>query len=63
MATVEDTLEVGCLHVGLIAVRNIKSIKQGGMSEFFGLTPQHKPYCNITLGVRPAAFSSCSLAD
>lgn len=52
MATVEDTLEVGCLHVGLIAIRNIKSAKKGGMGEFFGLTPQHRPYCNITLGVR-----------
>eukprot|EP00903_Cladosiphon_okamuranus_P008181 g7880.t1 len=50
MAAVEDALEVGCLHVGLIASRNIKALKQGGIGDFFGLTPQHKPYCKITMG-------------
>lgn len=57
MATVEDNLEVGCLHVGLIAVRNIKAAKHGGVGDFFGLLPQHKPYCKITLGVR--AWGRC----
>ena len=63
MAAVEDTLEVGCLHVGLIAVRNIKSAKQGGISDFFGLTPQHKPYCKLTLGVSSDDFSLLDFHD
>ena len=64
MAAVDDdTLEVGCLHVGLIAVRNIKPVKQGGvMGDFFGLTPQHKPYCKITLGVSEIAVGRATCA-
>lgn len=42
---------MGCLHVGLIAVRNIKAVKQGGVGDFFGFTPQHQPCCKMSLGV------------
>lgn len=44
-----DTLEVGCLHVGLIGARNIR-VGGGGMVDLF-LNPQANPYCKITLGV------------
>lgn len=48
---VEDMLEVGSLHVGLIAVRGVKRVKQGGVSDMLGLSPQAEPYCRFTLGV------------
>lgn len=48
---VEDMLEVGSLHVGLIAVRDVKRVKQGGVSDMLGLSPQASPYCRFTLGV------------
>ena len=44
-----DTLEVGCLHVGLIGARNIRA-GRGGMVDLF-LNPQANPYCKIMLGV------------
>ena len=44
-----DTLEVGCLHVGLIGARNVR-VGGGGMVDLF-LNPQANPYCKITLGV------------
>eukprot|EP00904_Undaria_pinnatifida_P002215 jgi/Undpi1/11995/HiC_scaffold_4.g01694.m1 len=43
-----DTLEVGCLHVGLIGARNLR-VGGGGMVDLF-LNPQVNPYCKITLG-------------
>ncbi|CAM9336395.1 unnamed protein product [Ectocarpus sp. 12 AP-2014] len=47
---VEDMLEVGSLHVGLIAVRDVKRVKQGGVSDMLGLSPQASPYCRFSLG-------------
>ncbi|CAM9699245.1 unnamed protein product, partial [Ectocarpus fasciculatus] len=47
---VEDMLEVGSLHVGLIAVRDVKRVNQGGVSGMLGLSPQAEPYCRFTLG-------------
>ncbi|CBJ33610.1 expressed unknown protein [Ectocarpus siliculosus] len=43
-------LGVGSLHVGLIAARDVKRVKQGGVSDMLGLSPQASPYCRFTLG-------------